>query len=355
MKYKRIIIILFLGLLNAPGFGCTTFVLKDLQGHLAFGKNFDFPTGQGHIHINYRNMEKSSFIRPPERVFTWISKYGSITFNQAGKEFPYGGMNEKGLVIEQMWLQEAKYPEADNRFGLSALQWIQFQLDNHATVEEVIGSDSTIRISWSEISSLHFLVADRSGNSAAIEYIDGKMVVHQGSELPYAVLSNCLYDKSLEYQSNLSQNHGETYNDWTKNSSGRFVSAAEMIDNYDGTSNRVDYSFQILEEVYQPGNTQWSIVYDLSDLTVHYESSLNTDRQIIDLNRMDFSCRDRQEFRSVDEVLPEEKPFKELTLEFNAAMIERVINSVEFLKNTVPEEYRMASARYFETIRCLRE
>lgn len=34
------------------------------------------------------------------------SKYGSITFNQYRKEFPIGGMNEKGLVIEALWLNE---------------------------------------------------------------------------------------------------------------------------------------------------------------------------------------------------------------------------------------------------------
>jgi choloylglycine hydrolase len=32
------------------------------------------------------------------KTISWISKYGSITFNQYGREFPTGGMNEKGLV-----------------------------------------------------------------------------------------------------------------------------------------------------------------------------------------------------------------------------------------------------------------
>jgi Penicillin V acylase and related amidases len=52
-------------------------------------------------------------IQPPEKPIEWISKYGSITFNQSGREFPHGGINEKGLVIEQMWLDEAAYPEMD--------------------------------------------------------------------------------------------------------------------------------------------------------------------------------------------------------------------------------------------------
>jgi penicillin V acylase-like amidase (Ntn superfamily) len=39
----------------------------------------------------------------------WVSRYGSVTFNQYGCENPTGGMNEAGLVVEQMWLDESAY------------------------------------------------------------------------------------------------------------------------------------------------------------------------------------------------------------------------------------------------------
>ena len=79
-------------------------------------------------------------------TISWVSKYGSITFNQYGKEFPTGGMNEKGLVVELMWLDETRYPEPDQRGVLNVLQWIQYQLDNSQTIDEVIASDKKIRI-----------------------------------------------------------------------------------------------------------------------------------------------------------------------------------------------------------------
>lgn len=352
MKFKLITATLIISLISDFGYACTTFVIKDLRGNFSFGRNFDFPIGEGHIHINYKNMEKTSFIRPPERQFKWVSKYGSITFNQAGKEFPYGGINEKGLVIEQMWLQEAKYPAADNRFGLSELQWIQYQLDNSATVKQVIDSDSIIRISYMATSYLHFLVSDSYGNTAAIEYIDGKMVVYQGLDLPYSVLSNCIYQNSLNYKSSTVKNDTIQYNDWTKNSSGRFVKVADLIDNYDGISNIVDYSFKMLESVSQPNSTKWSIVYDISNLKIYYKSSLNLTRQIIDLNSFDFSCKNQQMYTPIADNLTQHNSFKELTFKSNLEIIELVINGVEFLKNTVPKEYRLASAKYFETISC---
>ena len=37
--------------------------------------------------------------------------------------------------------------------------------------------------------TLHYLVADANGNVATIEFLDGKMVVHRGSNLPFTVLT----------------------------------------------------------------------------------------------------------------------------------------------------------------------
>ena len=80
---------------------CTTFTFKTPDGQIIYGRNFDFPSGLGHVHLNYRGVEKFSFVAPPEKSTSWISKYGSVTFNQNGRELPYGGMNEAGLIIEQ--------------------------------------------------------------------------------------------------------------------------------------------------------------------------------------------------------------------------------------------------------------
>lgn len=334
------------------GVACTTFVLNDSKGNMVFGRNFDFPVVDGHIHINYRNIEKRSFIRPPEAPLTWVSKYGSISFNQAGKEFPYGGMNEKGLVIEQMWLQEANYPQADGRYGLSELQWIQYQLDNSATVKEVIDSDSLIRISYMAKSYLHFLVSDAEGNTATIEYIDGKMVVHKDKELPYKVLANCAYQHSLNYKSSIDRKENVQYNYWTENSSGRFVKVSELISKYSEADNIINYSFNILDSVNQPNNTQWSIVYDITNSRIHYKTSANKTKQTIDFKEVDFSCNSENLFVTITEDISGINSFHKLTFEDNYGLMELVVNNVEFLKNSVPKEFLIASARYIESINC---
>ena len=41
------------------------------------------------------------------------------------------GINEKGLMVSQMWLDETKYPPADTRPVIGILEWIQYNLDRH--------------------------------------------------------------------------------------------------------------------------------------------------------------------------------------------------------------------------------
>ncbi len=355
MTFKPLTTLLVCFLLAAlPATACTTFVVSNPEGTIVFGRNFDFPVGLGHIHINTRNQQKTALIRPPEKPLTWISKYGSVTFNQAGREFPYGGMNEAGLVIEQMWLQEAIYPEIDDRYGLNELQWIQYQLDNASSVDEVIQSDSLVRISKLSTSFLHFLVADKSGAVATIEYIGGKMLVHRGNRLPYPVLSNCPYEHSLAYKSSMDNGNSSDFNAWTQNSSGRFIKAAELIENYNGAENLVDFTCRVLDSVAQPGQTQWQIAYNITERKIYFKTQLNPVRQIIDINQIDFSCSNKNLFIPITEHNIQPESFRSLTEEENYNLMYTVVNRIEFLKNTVPAAYLELSSKYFTTVHCAR-
>src|SRR5688572_225451 len=166
---------------------CSTFFIHH-NGQMMFGRNYDWVAGTGLLCTNHRGMSKTGFKVEDGEQVKWVSKYGSLTFNQYGKEFPTGGMNEKGLVVELMWLDETVYPKKDQRPALNVLQWVQYQLDNAATVAEVIASDKLVRITR-EGTPLHYLVADAGGNVATIEFLNGRMVTHSGSNLPMPVLT----------------------------------------------------------------------------------------------------------------------------------------------------------------------
>lgn len=350
---RKVIILTILGMLFLQSaIACSTFCIRDKEGNTYFGRNFDFPSGLGQVHINQKNVEKFSIARIPEKPFLWKSLFGSITFNQNGKELPYGGMNEAGLVVEQMMLNTAKYPELDERTGLTELQWIQYQLDVAKTVEDVINSDKTIRVSFTSVAPLHFLVSDALGNVVSIEYVDGKMVVHKGEKMPFKVLTNDTYECSLDYKINKEKDKNKNYSPEVENSSGRFMTAANMINDYKNSNeNVVDYSFSILKNISQDDYTQWSIVYDIKNKKIYYKTHTNPTLRSIDMNSFDFNCNNKRLYVDIDDADNSAMKFKETNYETNYNLISRVCNSVEFLKS-IPEGERKKMAGFPFAMKC---
>ena len=238
------------------------------------------------LNTNARGLAKTSFAMREGKTIKWISKYGSITFNQYGKEFPTGGMNEKGLVVELMWLDETKYPVPDSRPAISVLQWIQYQLDNCSTIEEVIQTDKLLRIAAVGTTPLHYLVADRNGKAATIEFLDGKMKVHKDSDLALPVLTNSPYQQSLLHFRSQSPAR-------TGSSLARFSKACLMLSQFDSGKinfSPIDYSFRILDEVAQGHFTKWSIVYDITGSKILFKTASNQTIRSVDFKAFNFDC-----------------------------------------------------------------
>jgi len=263
---------------------CTTFFINK-NGQMVFGRNYDWVTDAGMICTNLKGLSKTSMQTENGETISWVSKYGSITFNQYGKEFPTGGMNEKGLVVELMWLDETKYPSADKRPAIGVLQWIQYQLDNCTTIAEVIATDKELRISATGTTPLHYLIADAKGQAATIEFLNGKMVMHKGNDLTFPVLTNNIYDESVKAHKNSSVNGN--------NSLERFSEACNMIQKLNSnnvTKPLIDYSFDILEEVAQGNFTKWSIVYDITNKTIHFKTNRFKQIKTVSFSAFDFNC-----------------------------------------------------------------
>lgn len=193
-----ILFLLFSSLLLTAGESCTTFCL-DHGDQPVFGRNFDWIAKAGLMMINKRGVTKVVRSGPQDRLLTWTSKYGSATFNQYGREFPMGGMNEAGLVVESMVLEETEYPLPDSRPAINMLQWLQYHLDNFCTIEEVIASNSKIRISGLGGPGYHFLVCDRTGNCSIIEFIENELVYYTKERIPVKTLTNRTYTESISF------------------------------------------------------------------------------------------------------------------------------------------------------------
>lgn len=276
---------------------CSTFVLRG-KDELVFGGNLDFFTSRGLVVINKKGVAKTALLTPPEEPLSWVSMYGSITLNQMGREFPFGGMNERGLVVQMMWLEDTDYPQPDERPGIPELQWIQYQLDNASTVEEVIASDSEIRISGPQaMSKLHYLICDRRGNAATIEFIEGRCVCHTGKTLPVSALTNSTYDECASFLDAFdSLDANEQMMRTSYDSKDRFVRIAGAIRDFESQNitPAVEYAFDVLQSVsaLKRGShcTAWSIVYDVQDMKLFFKTFENRNIRAVEFDRFDFTC-----------------------------------------------------------------
>jgi penicillin V acylase-like amidase (Ntn superfamily) len=91
--YLRALSLLFLVcLLVNPSLACTTFCLAN-KDEVLFGRNYDWMIGDALIFVNKRSVIKIATVEESPTPAKWMSKYGSVTFNQYGRELPTGGMN----------------------------------------------------------------------------------------------------------------------------------------------------------------------------------------------------------------------------------------------------------------------
>ena len=344
--------IVFAGLASiCSATACTTFNLSSGDVNI-FGKNYDWSVGEGAVIINKRGVAKTAMKVKDETGIpaVWKSKYGSITFNQYGREFPTGGINEAGLVVELMALPEGDYPAPDSRPYIRDKQFRQYLLDGYSTVKEVIKSEPRIRVSTTGKGPvIHLLVSDRTGESAVIEFIGGKRVVYTGDSMPVRALANSSYAESLAHW-RAKQIPPE--DKWM--SVERFMRAADSVHSFDAKAVKapVDHAFAILKHVAQGDHTRWSIVYDINDLQIFFHTAANPQERVIDLKKVDFSCQTPVKIMDIDagssSILDAFQPY---TMEANRKQIGEAFGKTDFLKN-IPGQILDALAAYPDSVKC---
>lgn len=256
---------------------CSAFFLSGEK--MIFAKNFDWRAEQGYLIKNNRGQQKFAYGFRSENVASWISKYGSITFNQIGKEFPYGGINEKGLVIEQLWLENTEYQENNNR-TISELEWIQYQLDQFSSVDEVIKNINNLTIK--PVARIHYFMADKNGVSAVIDFVNGKVKIDR-QKTKLQVITNESSENSKKYF--------ELNNTIDSKSRTPFDRYSILRNNLNVENVSVSTSFNTLELVKEnePNyKTYWSIVYDVNNLEFYFKSFANKNIKKVTLASYNF-------------------------------------------------------------------
>ncbi len=285
---KKIGLALFFLFSSLNAFPCTVFRLEGPSPLVA--KTLDWWTEHGMALVNLRGLEKQALLLDPSTgsALQWESLYGSVTFNQVSREFPFGGMNEKGLVVEVLWLDDSEYPKVDKSTStINESQWIQFLLDTAASTKEAVNQLRKIQIQMA-FAPVHFMICDATSECAAVEFLGEKLVVTTGADLPLPALTNDSYEESSEYLAGFSGFGGSKAISKSQDSLDRFVVAAAGVKNTLSTDANPARATQIMNDVLAD-NTVWKLLYQ--DQKIIFSTQKHSALKKIDLSIIDFSCQ----------------------------------------------------------------
>ncbi len=292
------------------GFSCTRIVYLGEGDIVLTARSMDWKTDVAtSLWIFPRGMQRSG--EAGENSIEWTSKYGSVI--ASGYDISTtDGLNEKGLAANALWLVESEYPPATtDKPGLTIAAWAQYVLDNFATVGEAVEALETEPFvvvtdavpGEQRLATLHLSISDATGDSAIVEYIRGKQVIHH--DRSYQVMTNSpAFEKQLALDDYWKQIGGTVFLPGTSRAADRFARASFYIDavpKFGDANLAVAAAFSVIRNVSVPygistpdqpniSSTRWRTVADQVRKLYFFESALTPNTFWVDLNDIDFSA-----------------------------------------------------------------
>jgi choloylglycine hydrolase len=248
---------------------------------------------------------------------TWDSKYGTVV--AGGTTTPGGpidgvfdGMNEQGLGANLLYLAETEWPKpGTDKPHVSWAAWVQYVLSNYATVAEAVDAIAREPVylvpanfgpGGAAHPTVHLSLTDPSGDSAVIEYLDGKPVIHHGRE--YQVMTNSpTFAEQLTLNNYWKRLDGSKMLPGSHQSQDRFVRASYYLGKLPNSKDerqQVAGVLSVMRNVSVPWGepdpehpniapTYWRTVMDHGRKIYYFESALSPDIVWVNLNNVDFT------------------------------------------------------------------
>jgi penicillin V acylase-like amidase (Ntn superfamily) len=305
--------LLFLAVSTDSVRACTDLVVKKGK-FITSARNMDFDVNElTRLMLNPRAVARESiFLSPGDTPAKWVSKYGSVTLNSYGV-CANDGLNEKGLSAATLWLGETQWPGKDERPALSSFFWTQYCLDNFATVDEAVKGLEKVRLvsimferpKGRGVLPLHLILRDAGGDSAVVEYIEGKPVVHHPMEQPVCT-NDPDYTGQLENLKNYKLFGGNMTLPGDTDPTSRFVRAASFLKTLQEPKTgqqAAAWAFDVIKTVSVPlgavntsgsknvmaSPTLWTCVRDHKAGLYYFNTVDNPKMRYVDLKKIDFS------------------------------------------------------------------
>ncbi|MEW4489514.1 linear amide C-N hydrolase [Thalassoglobus sp. JC818] len=294
--------------LSSSGESCSRVLWNDNGWSVVVGRNMDwFEDIRSNIWLLPRGMERSglSEVNP----LKWTSKYGSVvvtTYDVGTAD----GINEKGLAGHLLYLPETTVgPRDESLPGLSMSLWVQYYLDQFATVQEAVDSLKTnpyqLRMAVEPTSgkpaTVHIALNDPTGDSAILECLDGEIRVYHSRE--YVVMTNQpSFDKQLTNLKQYRAFGGDKPLPGSTEPADRFIRGAYYVNNLpDPKSDReaIAAMMSVMRNVSAPfgisnperpnvSTTIWRTVTDLSNRVLYFDSVMSPQVLWIKLEELNF-------------------------------------------------------------------
>ncbi|MBT2133832.1 linear amide C-N hydrolase [Croceibacterium sp. LX-88] len=293
-----------------PAAACTRIVYHGANDIVITARSMDWKSDiLSNLWILPRGIERSGQAGP--NSIRWKAKYGSVIVSGYDVSTT-DGVNEAGLEANLLWLVESEYPHFDGtgKPGLTIAAWAQYALDNFASVAEAVAALEkepftivTDNIPGEErLTTVHLSLSDASGDSAIVEYIDGKQVIHHGRQ--YQVMTNSpTFDDQLAINRYWETIGGTVMLPGTNRAADRFARASFYVNAIpkDEDPNRALASvFSVIRNTSVPyglttpeepniSSTRWRTVFDHKRKLYFFESALTPNTFWVDLKGIDFS------------------------------------------------------------------
>jgi len=318
LRFIVVILAALMALISAPAAdACSRVTWLGPNGTVITGRSMDWPYSF-HSHLYAVPAGSTQDGAGGVNSLTWTRKYGAIevagTTDPAGPiDGVFDGMNEKGLVANLLYLGESDFGPAptDNRPRLSFAGWVDYVLTTFSTVNEVVDAFTNPAIYIVPINfgpgnaahpTVHLSVTDPSGDSAIIEYLNGKPVIHHGRQ--FQVMTNSpTYDQQLQLNAKWDSVDKNTDLPGSIQSQDRFVRASYYLSKLPQTTDErqaVAGVFSVMRNVSVPWGvgdpehpnlspTYWRSVADSTNKIYYFESALSPNIVWVNLNNINFT------------------------------------------------------------------
>lgn len=244
-------------------FGCSTIAVGSPDGDRLFGRNFDWENcdalvvsskpEQGYASISTVNLD---FISQSGGLAGAALQLGDVR-TRAALYAPLDGMNEAGLAVSVNMIEDSATIEQNTgKPDITTTTAIRLLLNKAADVEEALTLLGQYDMHASMGMMIHFALADASGRSVAVEYVNNEMIV---TETP--VLTNFYLAEGEKNGIGTAQSH-RRYDILTQ-----ALSKQETMD-MDGVRDALDSVSK--DNFGEFESTEWSIVFNLNQGIAHY-------------------------------------------------------------------------------------